>query len=60
MQTLIVIELTIFYVAVLARMKTELKFSEYCIDIFSEFMLLIMQIHMFWFMDGGIITGTPN
>jgi len=47
-------------VVVLARKKRELKFSEYCIDIFSEFMLLMMQIHMFWFMDGGIISGTPN
>ena len=29
-------------------------------DIYFEFMLLLMQVHMFWFMDGGIINGTPN
>ena len=23
-------------------------------------MLLVMQMHMFWFVDGGILNGTPN
>ena len=27
---------------------------------FSELMLLVMQAHMLWFIDGGIINGTPN
>ena len=41
-------------------MKTQLSLNEYYIDMYSEFMLLIMQMHMFWFMDGGILNGTPH
>jgi hypothetical protein len=52
--------LTLAYLIVLANLKTQLKISDYYIDLFSEFMLLMMQNHMFWFIDGGILNGTPN
>ena len=45
---------------VLAKLKTQIKLTDYYVDIFSEFMLLIMQMHMLWFVDGGILNGTPN
>jgi len=37
-----------------------MSFTEYYVDLYSEFMLLVMQIHMFIFIDGGILNGTPN
>jgi len=55
-----VILLTLAYLIVLANLKTQLNPTDYYIDLFSEFMLLMMQTHMFWFIDGGILNGTPN
>jgi len=52
--------LTLAYLKVFANLKTQQKPSDYYVDIFSEFMLLMMQTHMFWFIDGGIFNGTPN
>ena len=55
-----VILLTLAYLIVFANLKTQLKPTDYYIDLFFEFMLLMMQTHMFWFIDGGILNGTPN
>jgi hypothetical protein len=52
--------LTLAYLIILANLKTHLKSSDYYIDLFSELMLLMMQNHFFWFIDGGILNGTPN
>ena len=52
--------LTLAYLIVYANLKTQKKLSDYYIDVFSEFMLLMMQTHLFWFIDGGIFNGTLN
>ncbi len=52
--------LTLVYIIVFAKLKTQQKPSDYYIDLFSEFMLLMMQTHMFWFIDGGVFNGTFN
>ena len=59
-QVQILLLITLAYIYIQVKMKTQLSFTEYYIDMFSEFMLLIMQMHMFWFIDGGILNGTPN
>jgi hypothetical protein len=52
--------LTLAYLIIFANLKTQQKPLDYYIDLFSEFMLLIMQNHLFWFIDGGIFNGTFN
>ena len=45
---------------ILAYLKTQMSKIEYYVDSVSEFILMIMQIHMLVFMDGGIISGTAH
>ena len=45
---------------ILGGLKSKEKKIEYYIKMISESLLLVMQIHMLVFMDGGIINGTPN
>jgi hypothetical protein len=52
--------LSLAYLIIFANLKTQQKQLDYYIDLFSEFMLLIMQNHLFWFIDGGIFNGTFN
>ena len=52
--------ITLAYISIIAKLKTQLSFKEYYFDLYYEFMLLVMQIHMFLFVDGGILSGTPN
>lgn len=45
---------------ILGGLKSKEKKIEYYIEMISESLLFVMQIHMLVFMDGGIINGTPN
>ena len=44
----------------LAIMKSQMNKTEYYLDIVSEYILFVMQVHTIIFIDGGIISGTDH
>ena len=60
LQIVVLIKTSLIYIIILTGLKIYENQTEYKIDIFSELMLLVMQIHMLVFIDGGLINGTPN
>ena len=59
-QLVFLISMSLGYQMILISLKSQINKIEYYIDTISEFILLIMQMHMLIFIDGGIISGTPH
>ena len=59
-QIVVLIAFTFAYQTILASLKAYENQNEYKLDVISEYLLSLMQIHMLLFMDGGLLSGTPN
>jgi hypothetical protein len=59
-QALLLISITVFYIAIILHFNCYIKKSDLYLEMICLGIFLIMQNHLLLFMDGGILNGTPN
>ena len=51
---------TLIYICILLHLKPKINREEFKLDILMQVLFLGLQYHFYLFIDGGIISGTPN
>lgn len=59
-QTIFLISITVIYIGIILDCRCSINPFDMYLDITCLLIFLIMQYHLFLFMDGGILNGTPN
>ena len=59
-QALLLISITVIYIAIILNFNCYIKKSDLYLEMICLGIFLIMQHHLLLFMDGGILNGTPN
>ena len=59
-QALLLISITVMYMAIILHFNCYISKSDLYLEMICLGIFLIMQHHLLLFMDGGILNGTPN
>ena len=52
--------ITLIYICILLHLKPKINREEFKLDILMQVLFLGLQYYFYLFVDGGIISGTPN
>jgi hypothetical protein len=58
-QFIVLVQVTLFYTMFVAHSRSLKSFEEYFLEVFNNFLLMVMIYHIPIFMDGGLLNGTP-